>query len=431
MMMQISDYLYNHICFIFPSINRGEMMKKLLLTTLITMQAAFAAPTADIAILLDTSGSMQGLINQVRDGLWQTLNNLGEIERDGKKAVLRLALFEYGSGSVPAEANFLQVLSPLTTDHTLIAEKLFATKATGSQEFAGAAISRATLDLKWSSKVEDFRSIVIAGNETIHQGPIKALDAIKTALDKDILVNSIFAGAQTVQTGGFGGGGFGGGFGCAFCPIPNPTPNQGEVPTPIFSKSPIFSEWELMSKTGNGNTINIDQNNSIPYIESSFDERIVEITIETNTTFLPFGKNGQTEFDRMIDLDRNIRNSGAGSYIGWGSYRGGNFGAATFAKWDLVTALIEDPNFDISSIDEADLPLVLKGLTLKEKMTLINEQVKKRSVLEEESKGLNEKRRLFVESELHDQQGEDQQNFAEAFRDIIVKQLEDKGFVIK
>ncbi|MBK23335.1 MAG: hypothetical protein CME70_04955 [Halobacteriovorax sp.] len=406
-------------------------MKNILTTAFFTLFSASVmadAPKADIAILLDTSGSMQGLINQVRDGLWQTLNNLGEIKRDGKTAELRLALYEYGSGSVSAEANFLQILCPLTTDHTKIAEKLFATKATGSQEFSGAVISQATTDLAWATDHLDFKSIVIAGNETINQGPIRPLEAASTALGNNILVNTIFAGSQTIQTGGFGGGGFGGGgFGCSFCPNPRPT-TPTEPPKPEFSKNPIFTEWENLAKSGQGETLNIDHNNSIPFIESPFDDRIVEITEEINKTFLPFGKDGQTEFDRMIDLDRNIRGSGAGSYIGWGSYRGGNFGNATNAKWDLVTAFKENPEFDLSKIKDEHLPEIMRGLTLLEKLKIVKEFTMKRDALEKESKELNEKRRLFVEEELRNRQGEDQQNFAEAFRKIIVKQLEAKGF---
>ena len=397
-------------------------MKKTILITLLSINVAFATPTANVAILLDTSGSMQGLIDQVRDGLWQTLNNLGEIKKDGKKAELRLALFEYGSGTVLSEANHIQMLSPLTTDHTKIAENLFATKTTGSLEYAGAVISRAVSDLDWSTDREDFNSIVIAGNETINQGPVKPLDATFDALQKDILVNSIFAGSETIIAGDFDGEG------CVFCPTPT---IPAEPSKPRQTKNPIFSEWESMAKAGSGETINIDHNNSIPYIESPFDTRIVEITIETNKTFLPFGKVGQSEYDRMLELDRNIRNSGAGSYIGWVSYRGGSFGSATNAKWDLVTAMVENTEFDLSAVSETHLPKELKGLSLREKIAIVQSFIAKRKKLDEESKELNEKRRVFVEAELRELQGADEQNFAAAFKGIIIKQLIDKGFEVK
>jgi len=171
-------------------------MKKTMTAIALLMSAnLFAKPTADIAILLDTSGSMQGLINQVRDGLWQTINGLGEIKKDGEVADLRLALYEYGSGVVSQEANFIQMLAPLTTDHTVIAQKLFATEAKGGTEYSGMAIQMASTDLAFSVDAGDFKSIVIAGNETIYQGPVDPLKAAEDSLSKDILVNSIFAGS--------------------------------------------------------------------------------------------------------------------------------------------------------------------------------------------------------------------------------------------
>ena len=209
--------------------------------------SVFSAPTADVAIVLDTSGSMQGLINQVRDGLWKTLNSLGELKKDGQKAEVRLALFEYGSGVVNAEANYIQLLTPLTTDHTKLAQALFATKAQGGTEYSGVALKMATENLKWSELSDDFKTIVIAGNETIHQGPVNPLDSAASSVKEDILVNTIFAGSQTFTLfGGFNGGGFGGGF-CGgvqspFCPNPNPAPNPTPAPPQDPTPNPIFLE---------------------------------------------------------------------------------------------------------------------------------------------------------------------------------------------
>lgn len=398
-------------------------MKKILTMISILMASSlYAKPTVDIAILLDTSGSMQGLINQVRDGLWQTLNNLGEIKKSKETAELRLSLYEYGSGTVSAEANFIQMLVPLTSDHTLIAEKLFATKATGSQEFSGQAINNAVEDLKWSEQLSDFRSIVIAGNETINQGPTPALEASEEALSKEILVNSIFAGPETMKVFNNSGGGFG----CSFCPNPTPAP----IPTePEVRVNPIFLEWKQLAKSGGGETLSIDHSNAIPYIESPFDSKIIKVTESISDTFLPFGKDGASEYQRMRDLDRQIRSSGSGSYIGWGDYRSGNFGQANTATWDLVSASrVED--FDITKIEQKDLPEALRSLSTGEKLAIIKKMDDKRTALETEAKELRAKRKVFVDEVLANQNSEDKVNFATAIKDIIVKQIKLKGFIL-
>lgn len=397
-----------------------------------TQLTTFAAPTADIAIVLDTSGSMGGLIKQVRDGLWKTLNSLGELKKGEEKAKVRLALYEYGSGVVPMEANFIQLLTPLTTDHTKLAQALFATEAAGGTEYSGVALQMATRDLDWSTVSEDFRSIVIAGNETIHQGPVNPLDSAKGALDNDILVNTVFAGAQTIQLPNFGGGGFCGGFNSPFCPPTNEPqePQEPQDPKP----NPIFLEWKEMAQAGGGQTLNIDHNQSTPYIESPFDADIVKLTEKVNTTFLPFGEKGQEEFQRMIDLDRNIRTSGAGTYMDWGNYRGGSFGVSTQSSWDLVSLAIEDQEKleeTLLKLEDKELPESLKGKTLAEKLSLVAAQVKARKALESEIATLRAKRAEFVEEELRNLNAQGEKTFSDAIKQIIIDQLKAKGFSIQ
>jgi len=400
------------------------ILRKILLTgsLVLSIQGARAnAPHADIAILLDTSGSMQGLINQVRDGLWQTLNNLGKVTKDGKEAEVRLALFEYGSGVVPEETGFIQLLSPLTTDHTLLAGKLFATEAKGGSEYSGLAISRATSDLKWGQLEGDFKSIILAGNETIFQGPKDPIEATSEARAEEIIVNTVFAGSETIVP--FGGG-FGGGNGCVFCPPPtSPQPPSPTDPVP----SSIFLEWRSLAKDGAGVSLSIDANRSLPYVESPFDAEIIKLTEAVNTTFLPFGPNGQSEFDRMINLDRQIRSSGAGSYMDWGSYQGGNFGQQNQSKWDLVSAS-KNEGFGINLIKETDLPKKMQGKSTFEKLEFIRGLREKRDVLQGNIEALQVKRSEFV-AEVHRQnQTNGQKTFAEAIKSVIVSQLKDAGF---
>ncbi len=393
-------------------------VKSLLLAGALALSSTVysAAPTADIAILLDTSGSMGSLIGQVRDGLWKTLNSLGSLEKDGQKAEVRLALYEYGSGVVPAEANFIQLLTPLTADHTLLAQALFATKAEGREEYSGKAIDLASKDLAWTKELGDFRSIVIAGNETIHQGSVKPLEAAENALQKDILVNTIFAGPQTRPA--FSRCGFGG-FGCT-----------GHQPPAIPADpvvDPIFLEWKEMATSGGGQVLNIDHTQAQPYIESPFDKEIVSLTASINETFLPFGKLGESEYARMISLDSDIRNSGSGSYMDWGTYRGGSFGQASQSAWDLVSA-VDREDFELGTVLDVDLPEALRGKTIEEKLKIIASFKSKREAIEEEIKLLRAKRSDFVAAELLRIGNEGEKTFSDAIKIMLVDQLKKKGF---
>ena len=74
-----------------------------------------AEPKIQIAILLDTSGSMDGLINQTREQLWGIVNTFATAKKEGKRPRLELALYQYGNDGISAEQLPVQLVVPLTT----------------------------------------------------------------------------------------------------------------------------------------------------------------------------------------------------------------------------------------------------------------------------------------------------------------------------
>ena len=49
-----------------------------------------------VAILFDTSNSMDGLINQAKSRLWNVVNTLTTLRYNGKAPNIEIALYEYG-----------------------------------------------------------------------------------------------------------------------------------------------------------------------------------------------------------------------------------------------------------------------------------------------------------------------------------------------
>jgi hypothetical protein len=66
--------------------------------------AAIEPPRIQLAILLDTSNSMDGLIDQARQQLWQAVNEFSKAKRDGMTPVLEVAVYEYGNTDIRADA---------------------------------------------------------------------------------------------------------------------------------------------------------------------------------------------------------------------------------------------------------------------------------------------------------------------------------------
>jgi len=62
-----------------------------------------------------------------------------------------------------------------------VSEQLFALRTNGGEEYCGAVIQDAMKHLKWNTRDDVYKSIVIAGNEPFTQGPISYREAISEA----------------------------------------------------------------------------------------------------------------------------------------------------------------------------------------------------------------------------------------------------------
>jgi hypothetical protein len=101
--------------------------------------------TIMLALLLDTSNSMDGLIDQAKSQLWKIVNELAAAKcNDGSRPNIKIALYEYGNDNLPASEGYVRQVNGLTDDLDLISEKLFALSTNGGAEFCGCVKSRFT-----------------------------------------------------------------------------------------------------------------------------------------------------------------------------------------------------------------------------------------------------------------------------------------------
>jgi hypothetical protein len=101
-----------------------------------------------LAILLDTSGSMDGLIDQARSRLWKIVNELATAKKNGRSPRLQVALYEYGQDTIPAAAGYLRRIVPLSEDLDRISEELFKLRTNGGEEYCGRVIESAVRELE-------------------------------------------------------------------------------------------------------------------------------------------------------------------------------------------------------------------------------------------------------------------------------------------
>src|SRR5690606_19560561 len=131
-----------------------------------------------IALLLDTSNSMDGLIDQAKAQLWDIVNAFSMAQcGNGERPGLQIALYEYGNDNLsPQQGHIRQVLG-FSEDLDEISQKLFGLATNGGQEYCGQVIHSALEQLDWGRDADDLKMIFIAGNEPFDQGKLDFRDA--------------------------------------------------------------------------------------------------------------------------------------------------------------------------------------------------------------------------------------------------------------
>ena len=348
-----------------------------------------ARPKIQMAILLDTSGSMDGLINQARTQLWKIVNELATARQNGKTPLLEVALYEYGKSSIPQAQGYLRKIVPLTDDLDKVSEELFALKTNGGSEYCGLVIQRAVRELKWSNSEKDLKIIFIAGNEPFSQGPVDYKQACAEAIKRGITVNTIHCGPEQVG---------------------------------------IRTGWKHGAQLADGVFTNINQNRQVAAVTTPYDKKLTELSSRINRTYVAFGKAEDRKrlARRQIAQDKNAAAAAPAAAAARAEFKGKD--AYNNSAWDLIDA-INRGKVKLKDIKTDLLPRDMQKMTLTERKAYLKKKAAEREEIRRQIKTLSEQRRKYS-AEYRKKQAEKQKGAAldEAVLKTIRTQAGKKNF---
>lgn len=308
-----------------------------------------------VAILLDTSNSMDGLIDQAKSQLWKIVNEIA-LARDAKGNIpqLLLALYDYGNDNYAADNGYIKQIAPLTSDLDAISERLFALSTRGGSEYCGHVIKTATDELSWTKNPDNVKIIYIAGNEEFTQGSIDYQTSCRNAIAKGIVVNTIFCG------------------------------NYEEG---------VSTKWKDGADLADGKYLNIDQDQKIVHIDAPQDQELDNLSKQINDTYIGYGAEGEMRKEMQIRQDSNAGLYGSANK----SQRAISKASAAYKNdsWDLIDA-VKEKKVDVKSISDEDLPTEMKSMNKEQREKYVNEKIAKRSEIQAKIQKLNEERRKYV-----------------------------------
>lgn len=351
-------------------------MKKIIITSILLVftfcNLSFAATEKrdeknliQLAILLDSSGSMSGLINQAKSQIWKIVNELALAKRDGKSPDIEVGLYEYGKATISSSEGYLRMLVPLSSDLDRVSDQLFKITTNGGDEYCGKVIQVATESLKWSKSNKALKVIVIAGNEPFTQGSVDYRLASKNAISKGIIVNTIFCGNK--QTG-------------------------------------IQTKWKDGADLADGKYMAIDHTKRVVHIEAPQDDEILKLGRELNKTYIGYGASGKKLKQRQAAQDTNARNMSKSVMVQRSFTKSSKKYKNT--KWDLVDAM-ENNEIKVEEMEEKELPAEMKKMKKGERKKYVVKKSKERGVLQKKIAKLRKSRNAYVLKERKKRAGSD------------------------
>jgi hypothetical protein len=311
--------------------------------------------TIMLALLLDTSNSMDGLIDQAKSQLWKIVNEVAAAKSaDGNAPNIKIALYEYGNDGLPSSEGYIRLVSGLTEDLDVLSEKLFSLKTNGGNEFCGQVIKASLNQLAWSASKDDLKMIFIAGNEEFTQGDVSYALACAAAKEKGVVVNTIYCGGRNED----------------------------------FSLG-----WKRGAELTGGTFMTIEQNNETVYVPTPYDAQIAALNDKLNETYVHYGALGELRKAQQIVQDNNAASYGLANMAERSFCKSSH--AYKNSSWDLVDAA-KDNEKVIAETKSQDLPEQMRAMSIAQRKAYVRQKSEERTKIQAEIQSLNEKRLEYI-----------------------------------
>ena len=345
------------------------MRLRLFLAAIVALFSATLSPAApietvskhiDVAICLDTSNSMDGLIDSAKAKLWTIVNDLAKIQ---PTPTLRVALYHYGNDNLDPKTGWIRKEVDLTMDLDEVYKKLNALKTRGGTEYVSRVCRDALNDLKWSDDKDALRMIFVCGNEPADQDKqVHLKDVAEIAKKKGVFIN------------------------CIYCDR---------------ADHPEGASWKQFAAMAGGTFTNIDQDKTKTQvvIKTPHDAELLKLNDKLNTTYVVYGGRGGDE-KQLNQVAQDVNAAKAAPGVALERLATKNTALYRNDTWDLVDRMKNDPKFDLAKLKDEELCEELRKVKPEERVAYVKKKAEERGVLRKEIDGLNAKRGAFIAEEM-------------------------------
>ena len=313
-----------------------------------------AKPRIEVCFVLDTTGSMSGLIEGAKQKIWSIAN---EIVAARPTPEIRLGLIGYRDRS---DEYVVRTFS-LTNDIDAVYGNLRAFRAGGggdTPESVNEALQEAVNKMDWSRDRSVLKVIFLVGDAPPHMDypeGAKYPEICQAAMKKDLIIN-------TVQCGS------------------------------IAETTPV---WQEIARLSEGNFVAIPQSGNMAVIATPMDAELAELNRKVGGTLVAYG--GEVARRSVMAKQRAAETAAPAVAADRLSFNA-SLGVAVQGEGELLDSLASG-KAKLESLNKDELPPELQKLSAAELKAEIEKRQQERSELQAKVQKLSKQRQDYIEAE--------------------------------
>ncbi len=319
-------------------------------------------PRVEVVFVLDTTGSMSGLIEGAKRKIWSMVNRI--VSGDPVPEV-RVGLVAYRDRG----DDYVTRITKLTDDLDSIYATLREYVAQGggdTPESVNEALFAAVTKMDWSRDDRTLRLIFLVGDAPPHMdypGDVKYPVTCEKAARAGIIINTIQCGAMA-------------------------------------STTPI---WREIAGRAEGRYVRIDQSGGMRAVTTPFDKRLADLDRALSGTAVFYGAAGERKKAKE-ELDRGDEASAAAPAEAASGRAGFRAKSGRISARDLL-GMLEAGDLTLEKIDPKLLPEELAKLSPEDRTKRIRALLEKRAAIRRELLALDAKREEYLKEKIAKQGG--------------------------
>lgn len=314
-------------------------------------------PKVDVVFVLDTTGSMSGLIHAAKEKIWSIANTLA---RTQPSPVIRIGLVAYRD----RKDAYVTRRVAMTEDLDAVYKELMTFQAGGggdTPESVNQGLHEAVGKFQWSKGRDVYKVIFLVGDCPPHMdypNDVKYPETCRLAARSDIVINTIQCGNHAATT-------------------------------------PI---WKDIARRAEGRCFRVAQSGGAVVATTPFDADLARLSGELGRTRIVYGRREeQLAGKRRLAVAGEIRAAASKSAMAQrASYMARKAGSKAFLGEKDLVADVSRGRAKLEKLRDEELPEAMRRMSKAEREAHVKKQTQRRAELQKRILELSKKRQAFM-----------------------------------